>query len=75
MGLEGCDQKEETSVEEKKKKARGVKKDLIWRVFLCFPIEAGCRRLSPARWGKSLGPARPSALFMSAGHILRLNIC
>lgn len=54
--LEGCDQKkEETSVEEK---ALGMKKDLVWRVFLCFPIEAGCGRLSPARrervWARPL---------------------
>lgn len=46
--LEGCDQKEEeTSAEEK---AVGMKTDSVWRVFLPFPIEAGCRRLSPARW-------------------------
>lgn len=61
--LDWCDQKkEETSVEEK---ALGMKTDLVWRVFLRSPIEAGCRRLSPGTLGESLGPA--SALFMSAG--------
>ncbi len=46
--VEGYDQKEEeTAVEEK---ALGMKRDLVWRVFLRSPIEAGRRRLSPAHW-------------------------
>lgn len=46
--VEGYDQKEEeTSVEEK---PLGMKKDLVWRVFLRSPIEAGCRRLSLTHW-------------------------
>lgn len=72
--FEGCDQKkEETSVEEK---ARGMKKDLVWRVFPCFPIEAGRRRLSPARcMGESLGPGPGLCIIYERRHILRLNIC
>lgn len=72
---EECDQKEEeTSVEEK---ALGLKEDLVWRVFLCFPIEGQEQTPLSGTLGASLGPARPLHYLWAPAHleIKHLLIC